>query len=128
MKFLPMLVIITSMLTGCADLPSTGDGVVELRVVRPSSTTLRQGTGIRLSATAYGMDGQPVEVEISWLTPDTTIEVDRLTGDVTAIAASGSGRVQAAVGTLRSEVITFILQPPEEPPEPEPGTEPEPET
>lgn len=115
-------------LAACADLPVTGDGVVELRVVRPASTTLEQGSTIRLTATAHGMDGQPMDVEIRWATPDTTLEVDPLTGDVTAVAASGTGRVQAAVGTLRSDVITFILQPTAEPPtDPGPGTEPDPE-
>ncbi len=120
--------VIALAIGACADLPVTGDGVVELKVERPASTTLRQGSTIRLKATAHGMDGQPVDIEIRWATPDTTVDVDPLTGDVTAVAGSGNGRVQASVGTLRSDVITFILQPAEEPPtDPEPGPEPDPE-
>ena len=100
------------LMAGCADLPTTGDGVVELRVELPASTTLVQGETIQLSALAYDRTGAVVtDAPITWSTPDTTVSVDAELGVVTGLAESGSGRVQAAVGTLRSNLITFTLQP-----------------
>lgn len=113
----PLLLAVAGLMA-CADMPSAGDGVVELRVERPASTNLVQGTSIQLHATAYGRDGLPADADIVWVTPDSTITVEATTGLVTGVAASGNGRVQATVGSLRSEVITFILQPP-------PDTDPE---
>jgi hypothetical protein len=98
-------------LAGCAALPTTGDGVVELRVELPASTTLLQGESLQLIALAYDRTGAVVPAAaIVWSTPDTTLSVDPSLGVVLGIAESGTGRVQAAVGTLRSNLITFTLQ------------------
>lgn len=96
---------------GCSDLPVTGDGVVILEVSTPPSLTLRQGESITLSARALDAQGEEVAVAVSWATPDTTISVSE-SGVVTALTPSGTGRVQAAVGTLRSNILAFALQPP----------------
>ncbi len=96
--------------TACSDLPVTGDGVVILEVTTPPSLTLRQGESITLAARALDQQGEEVAVAISWATPDTTVTVSE-TGVVTALTASGTGRVQASVGTLRSNILTFALQP-----------------
>lgn len=98
-------------LAGCADLPSTGDGVVILEVATPATLTLRQGESVTLVARALGRDGEEVAVPVAWATPDTTVEVSDA-GVVTALTPSGTGRVQASVGSLRSNLITFSLQPP----------------
>ncbi len=96
---------------GCGNLPVTGDGVVALEVTSPGSLTLQQGASVQLTARALDADGNVVpEAEITWSTPDTTVTVDA-TGRVTGTAASGTGRVQAAAGTLRSNLVTFTLQP-----------------
>jgi hypothetical protein len=50
-----------------------------------------------------------VVASIRWQAADTTVTVDSLSGLVTAISGSGSGRVQASVGTLRSAILTFTL-------------------
>lgn len=98
-------------LLGCANLPTTGDGVVALEVLQPTSLTLAAGNSVQLEARALDRSGAVVSAEIRWATPDTTVTVDSLTGLVTALAASGSGRVQASIGTLRSSLITFALAP-----------------
>lgn len=95
---------------GCSDLPTTGDGVVSLQVVNPATQLLTEGSSVTLIARALDADGEEVAVAIAWSTPDTTISVTDA-GVVTALAASGTGRVQAAVGRLRSNIITFSLQP-----------------
>lgn len=94
----------------CSDLPVTGDGVVILEVTTPPSLTLRQGDRITLVARALDRQGEDVAVAVTWATPDTTISVSE-TGEVTGLTASGTGRVQASVGTLRSNILTFVLQP-----------------
>jgi hypothetical protein len=94
----------------CSDLPVTGDGVVLLEVTTPPSLTLRQGDSITLAARALDQQGEEVAAAVTWATPDTTITVSE-TGVVTAVTASGTGRVQASVGTLRSNILTFSLQP-----------------
>ena len=103
-------VLIGLLTAACSDLPVTGDGVVLLEVTTPPSLTLRQGDSLALSARALDAQGAEVTVPITWATPDTTITVSDA-GVVTALTASGSGRVQAGVGTLRSNILTFALQP-----------------
>jgi hypothetical protein len=105
----------------CGNLPVTGDGVVALELTVPSPLTLEEGQTRQLFARALNQDGEEVAAEIRWLTPDETVLVDELTGIVTAVAPSGIGRVQAALGTLRSDLITFTLLPA---PTPEPGPGP----
>lgn len=97
---------------GCANLPVDGDGVVALEVTSPASLVLSEGQSVQLEARALDRNGAVVpDAAIVWATPDTTITVEEGTGVVTAIDSTGTGRVQAAVGTLRSELITFTLQP-----------------
>jgi len=102
-------------LGACGNLPASGDGVVALEVTLPSPLTLQQGQSRQLTARALDQAGEEVTAAILWRTPDSTVTVDELTGVVTAVAASGTGRVQATLGTLRSDLITFTLQPAPEP-------------
>jgi hypothetical protein len=104
------LLLIGLFASACSDLPVTGDGVVILEVTTPPALTLRQGDSIALSARALDQQGEEVAVAITWATPDTTVTVSE-SGVVTALTASGTGRVQASVGTLRSNILTFALQP-----------------
>lgn len=98
-------------LAGCGNLPVTGDGVVALEVTIPSPLTLEEGQSRQLTARALDAQGQEVTAEIRWRTPDETVVVDELTGVVTGAAPAGTGRVQATLGTLRSDLITFTLIP-----------------
>lgn len=105
-RFMPLCLLVVA----CSDLPVTGDGVVLLEVTTPASLTLRQGESITLAARALDQQGEAVAAAVTWATPDTTITVSEA-GVVTALTASGTGRVQASVGTLRSNILTFSLQP-----------------
>lgn len=99
------------LLAGCGNLPVGGDGVVALEVAVPNPLTLQEGQSRQLTARALDAQGQEVTADIRWRTPDETVVVDELTGVVTGVAAAGTGRVQATVGTLRSDLITFTLVP-----------------
>jgi hypothetical protein len=98
-------------LTGCAQLPSTGDGVVALEVTPPATLTLAAGDSVQLIAAARDSQGEEITADIRWATPDTTLTVDSITGLVVAIDSSGTGRVQAAIGNLHSSFLTFQLTP-----------------
>jgi hypothetical protein len=125
---------LAALAVGCGNLPVTTDGVVALEIEIPASLVLVEGTSRQLVARAYDRNGNEVSsAEIRWHTPDETVSVDELTGIVTALASSGTGRVQASVGSLRSDLLTFTLQPspdpdPEADPDPDPEPEPDPET
>lgn len=100
------------LLAGCGNLPTTGDGVVALQLILPTSLALQQGQSVQLDAVALDRNGEPVPAaSITWATPDTSVTVDPATGLVTAVAASGTGRVQASTGSLHSDLVTFTLQP-----------------
>lgn len=101
-----------ALLTGCANLPTTGDGIVALEIAMPASLVLESGSTVQLEARALDRQGQEVVAEIRWRTPDESLAVDSVSGLVTGIAESGVGRVQATVGTLRSDLISFTLRPP----------------
>lgn len=110
-------VIALGILAGCGNLPASGDGIVALEIIQPSSLQLQEGASRQLTARALDAQGEEVVTDIRWQTPDATVVVEELTGVVTAVAASGIGRVQATAGTLRSNLITFTLlpAPPSEP-------------
>jgi len=105
--------LIAALVSGCSSLPTTGDGVVELRVGIPTKLTLEPGETRLLTARAFDRTGAEVSTTIVWETPDTTVSVDPVTGVVTGVTASGTGRVQASTGTLRSNMIVFTLIPPD---------------
>lgn len=103
---------LAGLLGGCGQLPVTGDGVVALEVTQPASTTLQPGQSVQLEARALDRNGDEVTTDITWSTPDTTLTVEEATGLVTGVTESGTGRVQASAGTLRSNLITFTLTAP----------------
>ena len=109
MRFRSGLTLALVLSAGCASLPTTGDGVVELVVELPADLSLEPGETRQLVAHAYDRSGSAIDVPIEWSTPDTTVTVNSSTGLVTGVAASGSGRVQAVTGTLLSNVIVFTL-------------------
>ncbi len=98
-------------LAGCSSLPGDADGVVALELRSPLAVTLRQGESFTLQARALDRDGNIVDAPIRWRTADSTIAVDSVGGVVTALQGTGTGTVQAAVGTLRAPGVLFTLQP-----------------
>ncbi len=113
MRHRPVSALLLAALAGCGQLPVTGDGVVALEVTQPVSLTLAAGASVQLEARALDRNGDEVASTVSWSTPDTTVVVDATTGLVTGVAESGTGRVQASVGTLHSDLITFTLTAPD---------------
>ena len=107
MRRLAALVV---MVTACSSLPADGDGIVALEVRSPLAITLKAGESVTLKARALNSAGDSVAAPIFWTTADTTISLDDQ-GVVTALQGTGQARVQAAVGTLRSELIVITLQP-----------------
>jgi uncharacterized protein YjdB len=104
-------VALAALLAGCGSLPTTSEGVAFLQVELPANRTLLVGDTLRLHALALDKSGQPLDIPVSWRTPDATITVDPATGLVTGVAA-GTGRVQATVGTdeLVSDFIALTVK------------------
>ncbi len=101
-RLLPLLAA-----AACSSLEEGQGGVVALEIQVPELLTLEIGEQAQLSARALDADGQAVDATIEWLASAAALSVDA-TGLVTAIAP-GTGDVQAAVGSLTSERITFTL-------------------
>ena len=59
---------------------------------------------------ALDASGAPVDVPITWLTPDTTIIVSA-DGQVTGRTGGSTGRVQAQAGALASDFFSFTVRP-----------------
>lgn len=101
-------VLITSALAlGCSNLTEGAGGVVEVEIRQPAVTQIEVGDTLRLSARALNRDGDPVDVPITWLTPDATITVDGQ-GLVTGVAP-GTGQVQAFAGSLASARVSLTV-------------------
>ena len=95
-------------LAGCSNLTEQG-GVAGLEIRVPRPATVEVGQTIQLSARAFDRQGDSVAVAVTWLTPDTTVTITpdgRLTG-----RTSGTARVQAGVGTIVSDFVTFTVNP-----------------
>jgi uncharacterized protein YjdB len=92
---------------GCSNLTEGAGGVVELEIRQPAVTTIEVGQTVQLSARALNRDGDPVNVPISWRTPDTTLTVDDQ-GLVTGVAP-GTGQVQAFAGSLASARVSLTV-------------------
>jgi hypothetical protein len=103
----PLLMAVAA-LAGCSNLTEQG-GVAELEIRIPRPATVEVGQTIQLSARALDRQGDSVAAAVTWLTPDTTVTITpdgRLTG-----RTSGTARVQAGVGTIVSDFVTFTVNP-----------------
>ena len=111
MKIIPALLLMASV-AACSALPVTGDGIVALEIRTKPPVTIRLGASLTLRARALNLQGDSVSADIRWLTADTAaVALDSITGVVVARVASGTARVQAHVGTLRSDLLTIALLP-----------------
>jgi hypothetical protein len=100
-RLLPVAVLL-----GCSGLDEGEAGVVAIEVRAPSSNIVEVGEAIQLTATPLDADGNPVSAPVSWRSPDNTVSVEEATGIVTGVAP-GPARVQAAVGSLSSGLLSF---------------------
>lgn len=98
--------LLAALLAGCGKLPTTDDGAAYLEIITPATLTLDVGATLQIVARVLDRDGQPIDVPVTWRTPDATLSVDD-TGLVTGLSA-GPGRVQAAVGDSQRLVSEFI--------------------
>ena len=106
------LAAVALVLGACSALPVEGDGVVALELRLPTSLTLKQGDSLTLHARALDKQGDSVAADIRWHTPDTAaVALDSVRGVVVARLATGTARVQAAVGSLHSDLVSITLQP-----------------
>jgi hypothetical protein len=89
----------------CSNLQEGQGGVVALEIEFPENRNLEIGEQLQLSATALNADGNPVDAEISWRASTAALSVDG-SGLLTGVSV-GTSDVQATVGSLASERVTF---------------------
>ena len=107
------LVLAAGVLLGCSDLSEGEGGVVALEVTAPAGNAVEVGDTVQYSARALNIQGEEVEADIRWATPDTAnISVDPLTGRVAGKAGATIARVQASTGSLLSplNVISVLAR------------------
>jgi hypothetical protein len=97
---------------GCSDLTAGKGGIVALELRLPSPAAVEQNDTLTLHARALNADGDSVATTVYWRTQDDTLltVVDSV-GIVTTSLTSGSPRVQAYVGSLRSEIVILTIRP-----------------
>jgi hypothetical protein len=105
-----LLLLLLGAVAGCSGLQETEAGVVELDVSVPGPDSLEVGESIQLSAKPVNKDGDSVATAVTWLSADATATIDP-TGLLTGVSP-GTARIQASVGSLSSELITFAVVPP----------------
>jgi len=91
----------------CSSLDEGEGGVVALEIQFPELQTIEVGEQVQLSARALDADGETVDATILWRASDDALSVDA-TGLVTAVEP-GSSDVQAVVGSLTSERVSFTV-------------------
>lgn len=96
-------------LLGCSDLQSGDTGIVALEVVLPSPAVVEAGDTVQLRARALNQAGDSVAATIVWRAPDSAVTVDS-NGRITTDSTSGSGRVQARVGSLLSDLLIITVR------------------
>lgn len=109
MRRRPAPLVLAALLLGCGNLTEGDGGVVALQLRLPNPAVVEFGDTIQLQARALNADGDSVDAAIVWITPDTTISLDS-TGLLTSDTTAGTGRVQAKVGSLLSNLETFTIR------------------
>ena len=98
------------LMLGCGNIPTTSEGVAFLQVHPPVNKTVAVGGTLQLEAIALDKEGHPLDVAITWRTPDEEISIGETSGLVTGVAV-GTGRAQAVVGNdeLVSDFVTITV-------------------
>jgi hypothetical protein len=91
----------------CSD--STAPAVVASVEVAPTTSTVRAGTSVTLTATAKDASGNVISTPIAWLSSDPTVAMVDAAGSVTGVD-NGSATVTAAAGgfTAMATVDVFV--------------------
>lgn len=96
---------------GCSNLDELADGVISLEVRPPNPPIIEFGDTASFSARALDANGDSVEADIRWVTPDTTLViVDTAAGLVAGKYPAVTGRVQAQLGTLQGGFTTLTVE------------------
>lgn len=93
---------------GCSDLGDPGQPVA-IEFLVPVPAIVEVADTIQLRARVLDQNGDSIDAELRWRTPDTTVAVDSTTGMFWGVAA-GSGRVQPTAGSLVGNVATFTVR------------------
>jgi hypothetical protein len=97
----------------CSDVTSTGNGVIAIQVLVPVDAAVEPGDTLTLVAQALDKNGDVVNEPVYWRTPDPNLltMVDSI-GLLTTDSLTGTGEVQAYVGSLLSPLISITVHPP----------------
>ena len=93
---------------GCSGLTEGEAGVVGIEVTTTGPDTVEVGETIQLSARPLDKNGDSAGTAVTWVSTDAAATIDPSTGALTGVAP-GSTRVQATVGALGSDLITFTI-------------------
>lgn len=104
------LVLLAAVL-GCSGLQEGEGGVVGIEVRVPGPDSVEVGESIQLSARPLDKNGDSVGTTVTWVSADPTATIDASSGVLTGVSP-GTARVQATVGALSSELITFSVAAP----------------
>ena len=99
-------------LLACSDVTSTGNGVIAIQVQVPADAAVEPGDTLTLVAQALDKNGDVVNEPVYWRTPDPNLltMVDSI-GLLTTDSLTGTGEVQAYVGSLLSPLISITVHP-----------------
>lgn len=92
----------------CSGLTESEGGVVGIEVRVPGPDTVEVGESIQLSARPLDKNGDSAATTVTWVSADPAATIDAATGVLTGVAP-GTARIQARVGALGSELITFAV-------------------
>jgi hypothetical protein len=95
------------LVAACSGLEEGEGGVVAIEVETPEFQTLEVGEQVQVVARALDLNGQPVDVAIQWQATTAAVSVNAA-GVVTGVEP-GEADVQASVGSLPSEPVTFTV-------------------
>jgi len=96
----------------CSNLTSGSEGVVALELQLPAPAIVEQHDTLTLHAVALNAQGDSLATPVYWRTLDDSIlTIVDSTGLVTSDTTTGLPRVQAYVGSLRSEIQTLTILP-----------------
>jgi hypothetical protein len=99
------------LVAGCSSLDELADGVIALEVRPPNPPIIEFGDTAVFSARALDENGDSVEADIRWVTPDTTLTiVDTALGLVAGRFPVVTGRVQAQLGSLQGGFTTLTVE------------------
>jgi hypothetical protein len=97
----------------CSDVTDAGNGVIAIQLLLPATPAVEPGDTLTLVAQALDKNGDVVNEPVYWRTPDPNLltMVDSA-GLLTTDSVTGTGEVQAYVGSLLSPLVTIAVHPP----------------